>query len=456
MDNKKLNFNPGMGIYQFASLLENDPAEADIGKETPESAKNPFVSGTVIYVPWKKIEPEEGIFRWDKIDALMEPWIKNEKRCILRICPARREIATPEWVFKAGARYILQHGMQTHSSNDMAYENRFPVYWDKIFLEKYSRFIKEFAKKYDNSKHVEAIQIALGKWGEAFLGSEVDLGNMRNTLEDWKKEGYTENMGIETFKKIIMVYKKAFKKTPLICMLGGPFVENLRSTGSCLNTEELAAFCVENEIFLQQNGFSPSYNNYVNCSNIFKRYYRKTKVMYEISGAAGGDEKNIAKTLRKMLKEHVSYAFLYTKNLNCNDSVTLKNLEYLYKKIGYQIELKKVYPIQKADRELVVDMLWLNNGTAPVYDELQGEISVVDSKGKTAVRTDAKIEPGLSLWTEKQKIYARLKLKIPASLKKGKYNLMLSIKDTKGNPMTIKQNGRIKAELTLYSGIELF
>ena len=435
-------FNPGMGIYQFASLLENDPAEGDIGRESRASWDNPYVSGTVVYVPWRRIEPEEGVFRWDKMDALMEPWARNGKRCLLRVCPARREIATPEWVFEAGARHVAQRGMQAHSQDDMAYENKFPVYWDPVFLEKYNDFITAFAERYDRDPRVEAIQIALGKWGESFLGSEVDLGALRNTLEAWEKAGYSEARAIDTFKNIIMAYKQAFVHTQLTCMVGGPFVGALRSAGSARNTEEIAAFCVDNGVDLQQNGFSSAYRNYVNCSNIFNRYYRKVKVMYEIGGAGCADGRGVAGLVREMLKAHVSYAFVYTKNLTDGNPGVMENLKRLHERIGYQLELKDVAITDAVGDSLVVNMRWLNKGVAPVYDGISCRVAVFDAADVKTAELDAALEPGLASWTERQTIYSRLRLELPSSLGKGEHALKLVMENRKGHRVKVSVRGK--------------
>lgn len=435
------NFNPGMGIYQFASLLKDDPAENDIGRECAESVENPYASGTVIYVPWRMMEPEEGAYRWDRMDSLMAPWIAAGKRCILRVCPARREVATPEWVFKAGARHVAQRGMQTHSQDDMGYINKFPVYWDAVFQGKYGNFIKALAARYDDSPHVEAVQMALGKWGESFLGSEVDLGALKNTLAEWHEAGYSETVAIEAFKSIIMLYKKAFVKTSLICMTGGPFVDTLRSAGSCRNTEELSAFCVENGIMLQQNGFSNAYDNYVNCSNIFNRYYRRTKVMYEIASAANANAADIKTLTERLLKEHVSYAFAYTKNLASRESAMMAGLKLLHRRIGYQLKVKDIRIAGTSEGKLEMAMLWENAGIAPVYGGLDCKVSFFNPAGDRVCELTPNTIPDLSLWTERQKIYARLRLNVPAGLGKGEYALKLALKDRKGRCANVSVEG---------------
>jgi hypothetical protein len=450
-----MHYNPGMGIYQFASLLPEDPADLDVGAENDYCFDHPYIAGNVVYCPWAKIEPEENLLLWDRIDGLLEPWSTRGKRSILRICPCRRESSTPKWVFKAGARCVVHRGISAHGKWDAEYENHIPVYWDRIFLEKYENLIKEFALRYDSNPYVEAVQVSLGKWGEAFLGSEIDLGYIKNTLQDWIKEGYTGKLANETFKHIIRLYKRYFIHTPLIVMLGGPFADNdFYSMGSMINTEELAEFCVEQHISIQQNGMGPNYGNYVNMPNIFHRYYRCTKVMYEMHTALESiATDNIGSVAKEMLKQHISYAFFYPKDINHEHPATLNALEYLFNRIGYQIVLETVCLPETTSRRCVVQMKWRNDGCAPVYDKWNQTVLIYDSNGGLVAESAAKTIPAPELWTENQTIYTQLVFNFPPELPEAEYQLKLFIRTGKNYPVFVS-SGDVrktprKSEITL-------
>ena len=83
---------------------------------------------------WGDIEKQEGKLDWSYIDKIMDEWGKFGYRFSLRICTyegdGRMPFATPEYVYKAGARgYAL-------SNNRLE-----PDYGDPVFLNKLSAFM---------------------------------------------------------------------------------------------------------------------------------------------------------------------------------------------------------------------------------------------------------------------------------------------------------------------------
>ncbi|HPO36371.1 MAG TPA: hypothetical protein PLU38_01510 [Kiritimatiellia bacterium] len=103
--------NPGMGwvcfhysnrLWAYGSRLE------------PGDTLAWFPGTSVIYfrLPWCYLEPEEGRYRWDLIDAYAQPWVAQGKRIALRVtaCENRFRYATPEWVQRAGAETVASRG----------------------------------------------------------------------------------------------------------------------------------------------------------------------------------------------------------------------------------------------------------------------------------------------------------------------------------------------------------
>jgi len=437
-----MQYNPGMGIYQFASVVKSDSARSDLGSESRVCYCHPCVSGTVIYCSWRDIQPSEHELRWDRIENLMRPWVKQGKRCIIRVCPCRRDQATPDWVFEKGARYVQQHGIQTHHGIDYGSANKIPVYWDHVFLEKYEELVRMMAKRYDRHPDVEAVQIALGKWGEAFLGSEVDLGDLRHTLPEWRCHGYSVKCAIDTFKKIISIYLSHFENTPLIAMIGGPFVDSLESVGSKVNTEEIAAFCAEHDVWLQQNGFRLGYGNYVNAPQIFARYYRRTKVMYESCGAYPCPNAAFLLYAKRLIDSHISYFFPYPKAICDNDKTIQSAFDYIFKHIGYQLVASPIGGFEKiGERHFAVPIKWFNRGCAPVYAKLKGLLSFESGGSKHDLPCE--IIPSTDLWAEKQTIFSKCYFRVPPGMSRAEYKMSLKlfagVRESAGHD---QQNGR--------------
>lgn len=180
---------------------------SDRVSESAKNIANPYLSGAEFIYSWAELEPEEGKFQWDLIDSMIGIWAEGGKRVILSFrtvlkngkSPTRRS-ATPEWVYDAGARKI--------EIND----TNWPIYWDIKFLEKYENFIKSVAERYDGNPAIEFVIMGVGQFGT------TKIAGSRGSLEDYKKNGYTEDIWAGTIKSIIEIYRKHFKKTPLALM----------------------------------------------------------------------------------------------------------------------------------------------------------------------------------------------------------------------------------------------
>ena len=109
---------------------------------------------------WGDIEKEEGKLDWSYIDKIMDEWGKFDYRFSLRICTyegdGRMPFATPEFVYRAGARgYKLSGGRLE------------PDYGDPVFLDKLSAFMARAGEKFNRDPRIELIDVGTyGTWGE--------------------------------------------------------------------------------------------------------------------------------------------------------------------------------------------------------------------------------------------------------------------------------------------------
>ena len=194
----------GYGIFQKIHYDDrmNNPTK---------NIENPCLSGVEVIFNWTELEPENGKFRWELIDSAIEPWVKKDKQVILSFRTVQKKgtnptqrSATPSWVYSSGVSKIEGDG------------TNWPIYWDKKFLEKYEEFIKSLAERYDGNPNIEFIIMGVGQFG----GTKIS--GVKKILAEYKKNGYTEEVWSETIKKIINLYKKHFKKTPIALVLS-PF-----------------------------------------------------------------------------------------------------------------------------------------------------------------------------------------------------------------------------------------
>jgi hypothetical protein len=159
----------------------------------------PAMSHLYLRMDWSDLEPEEGSFRWDIVDGIMDEWGPKGYRFSFRICcsetHADMPYATPRWVEEAGCpgRMCVVRG----GSGFKVFE---PDYGHPVFLEKLENFLSAFAAKYDGDKRVAYIDIgSYGNWGEGHNG--FTSGEM------WP---------VEVVRKHIDLHSRIFKKTLII------------------------------------------------------------------------------------------------------------------------------------------------------------------------------------------------------------------------------------------------
>jgi len=192
-DNGKALINPDMGWTMH--FYSNVPLNYGSRLEPSDTADYfPGLSTVYLRLPWSFIEPEEGRFCWEILDTPAQRWIDKGKRVAYRITATENWMysATPEWVFRAGAR-----AMDLGSYLE-------PDYGDPVFQQKTENFIRAMAERYDGNPNTAFVDVGhFGMWGE---------GHTHNTTS---KHG--KSWDIEVMKQIIDIYCRHFKKS-LLCI----------------------------------------------------------------------------------------------------------------------------------------------------------------------------------------------------------------------------------------------
>ena len=168
----KVNGPIGWGIFQnmHRNIIETHGMDYNID--------SPYLFGAETEFQWGELEPIEGQYHWEIIDQFIKPWAAAGKKVTLQIATCQKQVmyCTPRWVYDAGAKKIasqapdIRHGVaQAKAENNPSKirtksfpESYYPIYWDPVYLEKYSNFIRAFGKRYNGHPAIETILIGLG------------------------------------------------------------------------------------------------------------------------------------------------------------------------------------------------------------------------------------------------------------------------------------------------------
>ena len=100
----------------------------------------PLAKGAAIICPWKSLEPEEGVFRFEKqIGDKLRAAVKNDYYVSLALWTSPNKI-TPEWLYRAGVPGALFEGRVTPFKEKK--KDRFPYYFSEIYRKYFYRLLE--------------------------------------------------------------------------------------------------------------------------------------------------------------------------------------------------------------------------------------------------------------------------------------------------------------------------
>ncbi|MCD0489557.1 DUF4832 domain-containing protein [Pedobacter sp. MC2016-14] len=166
-----------------------------------------YASACYIRTSWSSLNPKDGMYAWNDPGSRIAKLIKGaEKRGLpiaFRIVVDGRDQGqnTPQFVFKAGAKYYLEN--TEHPDRQTPYPQ------DLVFKKYYTKFIEALAKEFNDPVRTAFIDAyGLGKWGEAH--HVVYQDPKIATSED------TEKLKEEVFDWVTDLYSRTFTKVPLV------------------------------------------------------------------------------------------------------------------------------------------------------------------------------------------------------------------------------------------------
>ncbi|MCY3020046.1 MAG: DUF4832 domain-containing protein [Planctomycetota bacterium] len=331
--------NPGMGWETFHCTSKRD-------KSLP-----PWIPSTVHYARWGwgELEPAPGKIDYAFLDKVLKETHDSGQALAFRVMCCSTSLNQPyhpKWLKEAGGRE-LQADYEGHGPFPI------PDMDDPIVLKAHLDFVARLGEKYDGHPDIAHVDLgSVGWWGEWHLSGSK---NCKMTAD-------------ENCLKVVNTYLSAFKKTPLLMLIGGG--RSLKyATGHGTGWR---ADCLGD-----MGGFSKTWSHmlkgypfWVKEAGI-QEAWRTAPVAWE----SGWD-------MRKWVQEGWPLRYIFNYALACHASV-LNNksaplpqgdnvrpeLERFLRRLGYRLVLKELkHPAEvKAGEPLAITMKWQNTGSAPCY-----------------------------------------------------------------------------------------
>jgi len=390
-------YNPGMG-FTTSNCFDGEPSG--------------YPKSTIAYWGWywNEIEPENGVYRWDKIDEVIEKARARGQRVAIRIMPTNGRGGVPQWYRDLGAK-----GFEYTSEAGPA--NWMPDHNDPLYVEYMGRLVRAFGERYDGNSDIDHVDIrSLGHWGEwHFYFVDQSLG----------REIEVEP---EVRRALVDMYLDAFKKTPLVMLIGGG--EELAY--AVANGAGWRADCL-GDLSSGWNHMNDAYQQAIDAAGV-EDAWKHAPVVFESCWKMQhwADEGwDIEFILNEALRWHCS---IFNNKSSPIPPRWWGAVEDFLRHMGYRFVLRSVSHPAKitAGESLPLECQWDNIGVAPPYRgyvvawQLRpvrrgawGEPIVIED---TAQPTDVTTWlPGLH--------DVRLDLTLPAEIQPGRYRLAVALLD---------------------------
>lgn len=331
--------NPGMGWETFHHTRLQD-------RNLPD-----WVPSTVHYARWGwgELEPCPGKIDYAFLDGVLKDTRASGQKLAFRVMCCSTTPGHPyhpAWLAEVGGKVLTcsYHGKGLFPVPDLD---------DPVVLERHLDFIQRLGKRYDGHPDIDHVDLgSVGWWGEWHMSG---AGNVKLPT-------------IENRMRIVDAYLNAFRKTPLLMLIGA---------GECLKYATQHGTGWRADCIGDMGGFSKTwchmrqgYPGWVRGAGI-ENSWRHAPVAWETCW-----------DMRKWVSEGWSlrYIFNYALALHAsylnNKSAPLPNgkdvrpeIERFLRRLGYRLVLRSLeHPVRAVSgHDLSVNMVWQNTGSAPCY-----------------------------------------------------------------------------------------
>lgn len=331
--------NPGMGWETFHRTSKQD-------KSLPS-----WIPSTVHYARWGwgELEPQPGRINHTFLDKVLSETRSAGQKLAFRVmcCSTSKGLPYhPKWLKDVGGKEIIadyeRHGPLPIPDMD-----------DPIVLKTHLDFIKRLGERYDGHPDIDHVDLgSVGWWGEWHLSGTktCKLPMLENRM------------------KVVDAYLAAFKKSPLLMLIGGK---------ECLAYAAHRGTGWRADCLGDMGGFSRGWNHmrkgypvWIAESGI-QDAWKTAPVAWETCW-----------DMRKWINERWSLRFIFNYALAChasyinNKSAPLSadenvrpEVERFLRRLGYRLVLTELkHPAKaQAGAKLELAMKWQNTGSAPCY-----------------------------------------------------------------------------------------
>ncbi len=349
--------NPGMGWQTFHRTSKQD-------KNLP-----PWIPSTVQYARWGwgELEPEPGRLNTEFLDRMLRESRQSGQKLAFRVmcCSTTRgRPYHPAWLKEVGGRIL-----ECEYSGGATFP--IPDLDDPVVLRHHLDFIRRLGRQYDGHPDLDHVDLGtVGWWGEWHLS-----GSKRCRMPS-----------LENRMAIVNTYLEAFRKTPLLMLIGG---------AECLKHAVARGTGWRADCLGDMGGFS---RTWCHMRQGYPLYIRQAGIEDAWKTAPVAWE--TCWDMRRWVQEGwpLRYIFNYALALHGsyinNKSAPLPEgpevrpeIERFLRRLGYRLVLNElIHPAEgQASQAITLAMRWQNIGSAPCYRPYRLAFRLAGPRGITHV-----------------------------------------------------------------------
>lgn len=335
-------------------------------------------------IPWAQLEPNEGEYRIDILDKLIEKADRLGEHLMIRLTPhsARPEMDLPDWFMK-------KLGLAPREIGNKLSPN------DPLYYEKFGKMIEKLCRRLDGEDRITSVDMSLvSAWGE---GAQID------TVQEKSWQG------------LVDAYMKNLKITPVSAQFNSPETVNYA-------TEKYRPIGFRADCLGNMNAHM--FNHYPHIFPEMKDAWLGGPIQFESCWVIrhwldmGWD---IDYIIEQSVKWHITS--LNAKSVAIPE-VWRGKIEDWIKKMGYRFAPRRLdYPSSASPGDRLHTVLWIENrGCAPIYHSydlvfrLRSENEYYDFKAECDIK---KWMPGDNI--------VDVEIDLPENIREGKYRIEAGI-----------------------------
>lgn len=167
--------------------------------------KDTTIDGIVLYISWRTLEPEEGVFNWNILDIVRNKCLKSNKSFHLAVIAGRW---VPKWIYGKGVKSISWTSNVNYVDEGVQGEATAPIPWDSQFFKLWKNLLVNLSKHLVNNKP-DVVMIT---------GPSLANGLEANFALPYKKfmtSGYNEDLYLSAWFQTIRLFNELFSDSKL-------------------------------------------------------------------------------------------------------------------------------------------------------------------------------------------------------------------------------------------------